>query len=70
MNYNAKDELPMGFGMALAMNPEAMKAFSALPELGQKQYLDRASAVTSRDEMDSLVRSLTHIGGDQGGAIG
>ena len=70
MNYNAPDELPLGFGMALAMNPEAMKAFAALPELGQKQYLDRASNVSSRDEMDALVRSLTATGSDQGGAIG
>lgn len=58
-NNNPSADLPIGFGMALAMNPEAMKAFSSLPESGQKQFIDRAGFVKSKAEMEALVRSLT-----------
>ncbi|HHT53862.1 MAG TPA: YdeI/OmpD-associated family protein [Clostridiales bacterium] len=70
MNNKTADELPLGFGMALAMNPDAMKAFSSLPELGQKQYLERARAVKSKNEMEALVQSLASYGRGHSGMIG
>lgn len=66
MNNNTPGELPLGFGMALAMNPEAMKAFSALPEAGQKQFIDRAGFVKSKPEMEALVRSLAEYNPNPG----
>ena len=46
-----KGEIPIGFGMALAMNPEAMKKFSDLPEARQKAIIDGTHNVNSKSEM-------------------
>ena len=51
-------KVPIGFGMALAMNQPAMDAYAAMTE-GQKQdILDRAHNVRSEKEMHDLVASL------------
>ena len=52
-------ELPIGFGFALAQNPEAMQAFAALSEAGQNELVQRACAVSSKREMQALVDGLT-----------
>ena len=52
-------QMPLGFGFALAQNPDAMKKFSALPEARQEQLLRQARAVSSKREMQSLVNGLT-----------
>ena len=44
-----RDELPIGFTMELAMNPEAMSRFSGLTEPEQKQVVNRARNITSRN---------------------
>ena len=51
-------ELPIGFGFALAQNPEAMQRFSALSESKRAAVLQRAHNVSSKEEMESLVREL------------
>ena len=51
--------LPIGFGFALAQNPEAMQAFTWLPEASQAEIVQRARAVSSKQEMQTLVDSLT-----------
>lgn len=53
------NELPLGFGFALAQNPEAMRNFALLPESQRAQILHRVHAVSSKEEMQSLVDSLT-----------
>ena len=57
-----RNELPLGFSFALAQNPEAMKVFSNLPESKQSEILQKAHAVTSKNEMQSLVNSLPSQG--------
>ncbi|MCI2057245.1 MAG: hypothetical protein LKJ86_08890 [Oscillibacter sp.] len=52
-------ELPLGFGMALAQYPDAMKKFTALSETEQSEILQRVHAVSSKDEMRSLVNELS-----------
>ena len=52
-------ELPIGFGFALAQNPEAMRAFSLLPEEKRSQILQKAHSVSSKSEMQSLVNGLS-----------
>lgn len=42
-----RDELPIGFTMELAMNPEAMSRFSGLTEPEQKQVVNRARNIMS-----------------------
>ena len=39
------DDLPLGFGMALAQHPEAMARFAALSEAEQQASIDGAHAV-------------------------
>ena len=51
--------LPLGFGFALAQNPEAMKKFSALPEAQRSELLQRAHTVSSKEEMQALVDGLS-----------
>ncbi len=53
-------KVPIGFGMALAMNQPAMNAYAAMTE-GQKQnILNKAHNVRSEKEMYSLVASLAN----------
>ncbi|MCF2596491.1 hypothetical protein [Pseudoflavonifractor phocaeensis] len=59
MDHN---DLPLGFGFALAQNPEAMKTFSDLPESKQSEILQKARNVSSKGEMQSLVNTLSAQG--------
>lgn len=53
-------KVPIGFGMALAMNQPAMNAYAAMSE-GQKQaILNKAHNIRSEKEMYSLVASLAN----------
>lgn len=52
-------DLPMGFGMALAQNEQAMKKFEALTEEEKQAVVQKTHTVSSKREMHSLVKSLT-----------
>lgn len=52
-------KVPIGFGMALAMNRSAMNAYAAMTE-GQKQaVLNKARNARSEGEMHRIVDSIT-----------
>ena len=53
-----REELPIGFTMELAMNPEAMSRFSGLTEPEQKQVVNRARNITSHEEMRNYVENM------------
>lgn len=53
-----QQELPLGFGFALAQNPEAMQKFSGLPQAQRDQILQKAHSVSSKREMQALVSEL------------
>lgn len=55
-----KDEMPVGFAMALAMNPEAMQKFGTLSKEQKQQIIAGTHAVKSRDEMRHYVDSLVN----------
>lgn len=55
------DEMPMGFSMALAQNPEAMQKFSMLSEDKKKQIIDGTHSVKSKQEMHEYVNRITTI---------
>ena len=55
-----KDEMTVGFAMALAMNPEAMQKFGTLSEEQKQQIIAGTHAVKSRDEMRHYVDSLVN----------
>ena len=54
-NYNS---LPIGFGMALAMNPPAFNAYSNLTEEEKQALIDRAHHAGSLEEMHEIVAKL------------
>ncbi len=52
------NELPLGFGAALARDPEAMARFAGLPESEQQAILEGVRAVRSKQEMQSYIEDL------------
>lgn len=55
------DDVPIGFGMALAQNLNAMKHFSGMTEAEKEEILNRAKDARSKKEMDSLIESLNPL---------
>ena len=55
-----KDEMPIGFAMALAMNPDAMQKFGALSEEQKQAIIAGTHTVKSREEMRRYVDSLVN----------
>ena len=51
-------ELPIGFGMALAINPGAMEKFAALPESKKQEIINGTHAVRSKAEMHRYVENI------------
>ncbi|NMB30571.1 MAG: hypothetical protein GX988_03925 [Clostridiales bacterium] len=58
MNFSNLDDMPLGFGMALAQDVEAMKQFSKLPVNKQKEIISKTRNVNSRQEMQAYVQQL------------
>ena len=53
-----KEEMPVGFAMALAMNPDAMKKFAMLSEAQKQQIIAGTHGAKSKEEMRRYVNSL------------
>lgn len=51
-------QVPIGFGMALAMNPRALNAYSAMTEAQKEVILSKAHTARSEQEMHRIVASL------------
>lgn len=51
-------KVPIGFGMALAMNPPALNAYSAMTEEQKQEILNRAHHARSEKEMHQIVNSI------------
>ncbi len=51
-------KVPIGFGMALAMNPPALNAYSAMTEEQKQAILNRAHNAGSEQEMHQIVNSI------------
>lgn len=52
------NEMPVGFGMALAMNPKAMERFSALPQNEKQKIINGTHSVSSKAEMKQYVDNI------------
>lgn len=50
--------IPLGLGMALAKNANALIYFASLPNERRQQIIDKTHAINSSEEMDSFVSSL------------
>ena len=55
-------ELPLGFGMALAMNEKAMQGYAKLTEDEKERIIMKCKDATSKEEMRRLVDSLVPDG--------
>ena len=53
-----QNQLPLGLSMALAQHPKAMERFSRFTALEKETVLAQARQASSKEEMQSLVRSL------------
>ncbi len=53
-----KTEIPVGFSMALAQNPEAMEKFANLSEDIKQKIIDGTHTVNSRQEMHRYVDNI------------
>lgn len=51
-------DLPLGFGFALAMNEPAMKGYAGLTETEKEHLIMRCRDAKSKDEMQRIVDSL------------
>ena len=53
------ENVPIGFGLSLAMNEQAMNRYSAMGEQERNGWLLRAGQVSSKAEMEELVRRMS-----------
>ena len=60
-NFADGPDVPLGFSMALAQNPDAMDVFSGLTEEQRRQVLSKSRRIRSRAEMRSYVDSLVGL---------
>lgn len=52
------DAMPMGFGLSLAQNMEALNRFYAMTEKQRSELMDRTKGIKSPDEMRAFVDSI------------
>lgn len=52
-------KVPIGFGMALAMNPNALNAYSEMTEEQKQTIFERAHNARSEKEMHDIVNSIS-----------
>ncbi len=62
LNRMNSGDLPVGFGLALAQDPDALQKFASLGDVARADVLRRAHAAGSKEEMRALVASM--ISGD------
>lgn len=53
-------KVPIGFGMALAMNGPAMAAYAAMTEEQKQAILNRAHNARSEKEMHQIVAGIAY----------
>lgn len=51
-------KVPIGFGMALAMNHAAMESYTAMTEQQKREILSKAHNARSEKEMHELINSI------------
>ena len=61
MNFVNGKDIPLGFGMALAQNSEAMTRFSAMSEEQRRQLIEGTHSVSSKKEMQGYVDRIAHM---------
>lgn len=52
------EDIPIGFGLSMAMNAKAMEHFSQMSEEERNSWLAKAGQVKSKTEMNHLVSQI------------
>ena len=55
-----RNDMPVGFSMALAQNPKAMQKFALLDETQKQDIINGTHAVRSKQEMHEYVNKLNN----------
>lgn len=58
-NIMSREDMPLGLGMALSKNVEAMNYFSGLSNAKQNSIIEHTHSIRSKQEMQQYVNSLT-----------
>jgi uncharacterized protein YdeI (YjbR/CyaY-like superfamily) len=53
-----KSDLPLGLGMALAQNSNAMTKFANLPDNRKREIIEQTHSLNSKQEMKEFVNRL------------
>lgn len=64
------NDIPMGFGMALAKNVNAMEYFAGLPRERQAEIVRQTHEIASKQEMQAFVERMMQDGGSSGSVTG
>lgn len=56
--FNPLVDLPMGLGMALTQDLDAMEHFAALSPDAQRRIIDQTHSIDSKSEMRAFVRRI------------
>ena len=51
-------DMPIGLGMALAQNPQAMKTFAMMSDAEQQKIIDGTHTLHSKQEMHEYVNKM------------
>ncbi|MEA4832950.1 MAG: hypothetical protein VB118_10100 [Oscillospiraceae bacterium] len=62
MDYMIDDTVPLGFGMALAQNRDAVIVFGRMSKEQRDTVIKKAREANSKDEMREIVRVLAENG--------
>lgn len=54
----AGTEMPLGLSFGMAMNEDAMEHFAKMSKSEKKKVTDKAREVTSRAQMDAIIRDV------------
>lgn len=52
------DGVPLGFGMALAMNEKALDGYAKMTEAQKEELINRSRDAKSKSEMEKIVNSI------------
>lgn len=62
LNYADSEDIPLGLGMALAQDLEAMNYFADLTKSQQQQIIEKTHQINSKQEMQAYVQQLKERG--------
>lgn len=60
-NHVNNPEMPLGLGMALAQNLDAMNLFASMTKEQQQRIIEHTHTINSKQEMNAFVQSISEF---------